>query len=159
MKLPMRQAEYILQEEMEEFYAWLNGRGSDPPGSRRSKQDAVTDLNLRIPQDHPQAAHGRGGSGKTAEEYRHRRRKKWVGENDVRDSGTRWSGILSWNAWPDWRSCMNRKHKYFPLFVSLEEKEILVVGGGDHCLQEDPRPASPSEGRPDGDRPGGFLIL
>ena len=25
---------------------------------------------------------------------------------------------------------MNRKHKYFPLFVSLEEKEILVVGGG-----------------------------
>ena len=41
------QAEYILHEEMEEFYAWLNGRDLIPR-IQEIQQDAVTDLNLRI---------------------------------------------------------------------------------------------------------------
>ena len=41
------QAEYILHEEMDEFYAWLNGRDLIPR-IQEIQQDAVTDLNLRI---------------------------------------------------------------------------------------------------------------
>ena len=41
------QAQYILQEEMDEFYAWLNGRDLIPR-IQEIQQDAVTDLNLRI---------------------------------------------------------------------------------------------------------------
>ena len=40
-------AEYILREEMEEFYAWANGRDLIPR-IQTIQQDAVTDLNLRI---------------------------------------------------------------------------------------------------------------
>ena len=42
-----RQAEYILKEEMDEFYGWLNGRDLIPR-IQTIQQDAVTDLNLRI---------------------------------------------------------------------------------------------------------------
>ena len=41
------QAEYILQEEMDEFYQWLSGRDLIPR-IQEIQQDAVTDLNLRI---------------------------------------------------------------------------------------------------------------
>ena len=40
-------AEYILKEEMGEFYAWLGGRDLIPR-IQMIQQDAVTDLNLRI---------------------------------------------------------------------------------------------------------------
>ena len=54
---------------------------------------------------------------------------------------------------------MNRKHKYFPLFVSLEEKEVLVVGGGTIASRRI-RALLPFGGpSSDGDRPWRFLIL
>jgi glutamyl-tRNA reductase len=46
-KAAYEQAEYILREEMEEFYGWLNGRDLIPR-IQTIQQDAVTDLNLRI---------------------------------------------------------------------------------------------------------------
>lgn len=43
----MEQAETILQEEIEEFYVWLDGRDMIPR-IQEIKEEAVTDLNLRL---------------------------------------------------------------------------------------------------------------
>lgn len=43
----MEQAEALLQEEMEDFYVWFNGRDMIPR-IREIREEAVTDLNLRL---------------------------------------------------------------------------------------------------------------
>ena len=43
----MEQAEVLLQEEMEEFYVWFNGRDMIPR-IQEIREEAVTDLNLRL---------------------------------------------------------------------------------------------------------------
>ena len=43
----MKQAEVLLQEEMEEFYVWFNGRDMIPR-IQEIREEAVTDLNLRL---------------------------------------------------------------------------------------------------------------
>ena len=43
----MEQAEVLLQEEMEEFYVWFNGRDMIPR-IQEIRGEVVTDLNLRL---------------------------------------------------------------------------------------------------------------
>lgn len=43
----MEKAELLIQEEMDEFYVWLNGRDVIPR-IQEIKEEAVTDLNLRL---------------------------------------------------------------------------------------------------------------
>ena len=43
----MEQAEMLIQEEMDEFYVWFNGRDVIPR-IQEIKDEAVTDLNLRL---------------------------------------------------------------------------------------------------------------
>ena len=47
MKISMEHAEVILQEEMDDFYVWLDGRDMIPR-IQEIKEEAVTDLNLRL---------------------------------------------------------------------------------------------------------------